>query len=229
MNSTLDGILIVDQDRKTILQNQRFVDLFNMPPHFAEQGAGDNRLRWVASMIKIPEPFIEKILHLYAHPIEVSRDEMELRDGTILDRYSSPVVGQDGKCYGRIWTFRDITARKQTENALLESNEKFGQLAENISDVFWITSPDMQQVHYVSPAFARIWGHSVESLYANARVWSDAIPLAERERVLASFARLIAGEQSVSEEFRIAHPGGEMRWIHSAGFKSAMPRARSFD
>jgi PAS domain S-box-containing protein len=109
-------------------------------------------------------------------------------------------------------------ARKQTEKDLNQSHEKFRQLAENISDVFWITSPDMRQVHYVSPAFEQIWGHSVETLYADARQWCDAIAPEERERVLATFGRLMADAQSVSEEFRITRPNGEVRWISSRGF-----------
>ena len=68
-----------------------------------------------------------------------------------------------------------ITERKQVENALRESNEKFQLLADNITDAFWIRSPDMSVVHYVSPAFERIWGRSAASLYANPQEWSDFI------------------------------------------------------
>src|SRR6185369_16891174 len=61
---------------------------------------------------------------------------------------------------------QDISERKQTENALRESHEQFHQLADNITDAFWIRSPDMSQVHYVSQAFERIWGRTADSLSA---------------------------------------------------------------
>ena len=138
VNSSIDGILVINQDRRMILQNQRFVDLFKMPPHIAEEAGDENRLRWVTKMIKNPEPFFEKIRQLYAHPDETSCDEIELNDGTILDRYSSPVKGKDGKYYGRIWTFRDITERKKFEAKLFQSQkmETVGKLAGGIAHEF---------------------------------------------------------------------------------------------
>ena len=66
-------------------------------------------------MAKNPTQFAERVAYLYSHPGEISRDEIELKDGTIFDRYSSPVVGKDGTYYGRIWAFRDITQRKKME------------------------------------------------------------------------------------------------------------------
>ena len=118
VNSSIDGIIVVDQHRKMSLLNQRLIDLFKMPRHIAERGSNENRLQWVADVVKNSEPFVQKVLSLYARPNEISHDEIELKDGTILDRYTSPANGKDGKYYGRIWTYRDITARKRAEEAL---------------------------------------------------------------------------------------------------------------
>jgi PAS domain S-box-containing protein len=114
---------------------------------------------------------------------------------------------------------RDITARKREAEELRESEEKFRQLAENIRDVFWITSPDLQQVLYVSPAYERLWGRSAAKASEHPHEWSDAIVPEDRDRVYASFARLTTGEANVSEEFQIARPNGELRWVHSRGFQ----------
>jgi PAS domain S-box-containing protein len=115
VHSALDGILIVDRNGKKILQNQQMAKLWNIPPEFAEEADDRRQLEWVTDQVKNPEQFSKRIAHLHAHPDEVSQDEVELVNGTFFDRYSAPVRGKDGKDYGRIWAFRDITERKKSE------------------------------------------------------------------------------------------------------------------
>ena len=114
---------------------------------------------------------------------------------------------------------RSDRERKGTEEALRESEEKFRQLAANVTDVFYMTSPDLQEMHYVSPAYEEIWGHSVESLFANPHQWAEAVMPEDRERTVTAFGMLAADEPSVSVEFRIVRPDGDVRWILSRGFQ----------
>ena len=125
LDSTLDGILVVDTQGKRVIQNQRFLEVFEVPEEIGS-GSGDTKmLRHVVSQTKNPQQFRERVAYLYAHPDEYGREEIELADGRVFDHYSAPVRDKAGEHYGRIWVFRDITERRRTEDQLLASNEAF--------------------------------------------------------------------------------------------------------
>jgi PAS domain S-box-containing protein len=134
INSTIDGVLVLDAQGKKILQSQRMNDLLEIPTHLAADPDGEKQLQWVMDRAKNPGQFIEKVVFLNAHPEMSGHDEIELKKGTILDRHSSPVIGKDGKCLGRIWTFRDITERKHAEEARQKEQEFLAAVFENVTD-----------------------------------------------------------------------------------------------
>jgi two-component system sensor histidine kinase/response regulator len=123
VNSALDGILVIDNEGKKIIQNQRMAELWSIPQEFADAIDDRQQLEWVIKQSKYPQQFIERVTYLYAHPDEISHDEIELVDGKVLDRYTAPVRGKDGKHYGRIWSFRDVSERKRTELALRDAKK----------------------------------------------------------------------------------------------------------
>ncbi|MEN6622012.1 MAG: PAS domain S-box protein [Smithella sp.] len=115
VEATIDGILIVDGYGKKILINQQLLNIWKVPQHIRDDKDDESLLQYVTSITKFPEKFLEKVSYLYDHPEETSRDEIEFKDGMVLDRYSAPVRSKDGKYYGRIWTFRDVTDQKREE------------------------------------------------------------------------------------------------------------------
>jgi PAS domain S-box-containing protein len=112
---------------------------------------------------------------------------------------------------------RDMTERKKAERVVQESQERFRQLAEHISEVFWMTDPEKQHMLYISSAYEDIWGQSCESLYASPQSWLDAIHPEDRARVLdAALHKQVIG--TYDEQYRILRPDGAVRWISDRAF-----------
>jgi len=121
VNSSIDGIMVVDSEQRKIIQNQRVNDLWKIPPEIADDPDANKQLQWVMKMTRDPAKFLERVLRLKSHPEEINRGEIELKDGTVMDRYSGPVVGKKGEYFGRITTFRDITEQSQARKELEEN------------------------------------------------------------------------------------------------------------
>ncbi len=118
VESSLDGIKVVDAAGKIILQNERTNELWDLPPEIASCDDNPRILDFAISQTKHPLEAAQKIAELFANPDLVNRDEIELVTGKILDRYSAPVRDRAGHYYGRIWTFRDITEARAREQRL---------------------------------------------------------------------------------------------------------------
>jgi len=127
--SSIDGILVVDENGKILSFNQRLVELWGIPPDVIESRSDKRALQSVTDKLADPEGFIHKVKLLYESRHETSRDEIFLKDGRSFDRYSAPMLGAHGKYYGRVWYFRDITERKRVEEDLKQT---MGKLRKNL-------------------------------------------------------------------------------------------------
>jgi len=132
LNSSIEGILVVNNQGKKILQNQRTIELWKIPKEIADNPDDQMQVDHVMHLTKDPDQFVSQVKYLYSHPDETTRDEIELTDGTVLDRYSAPVIGSDGRNHGRIWSFHDITNRKRTEE---EREKLINELKDALADV----------------------------------------------------------------------------------------------
>lgn len=112
-----------------------------------------------------------------------------------------------------------ITEKEKTQTALMESESRFRQLAENIREVFWIVSPNWSVVEYISPTYEDVWGRSCQSLYKNPFSWTEAIVEEDRDEVERFIAKKSAGDYSniVFPTYRIKKPDGAIRWISAKG------------
>jgi two-component system cell cycle sensor histidine kinase/response regulator CckA len=112
---------------------------------------------------------------------------------------------------------RREVARQAAEAGLHESEERFRQLAENMNQVFWMTDLSKGQMLYISPAYEKVWGRSLESLRAAPFTWLEAIHVEDRERVRqAALTQQALGRYD--ETFRVVRPDGSVRWVRDRAF-----------
>lgn len=123
---------------------------------------------------------------------------------------------QTGAPLRMVGTTHDITEKRKAEQTLQESESRFRELADNISEVFWIRDPRNGGVLYVSPAYEKIWGLPCEGLYRSQHTWLDTIHPEDRGRVHTAASRVAGGQYD--EIYRIIRPDRTIRWIHDRAY-----------
>jgi len=131
--TSIDGILAVDNEGHSLLFNTHFGEMWKIPRQVLDEKDDKRMLECVSKQLKNPEEFGRKVAYLYEHKDEKSRDEIEFIDGRCFDRYSAPLLGVDGKFNGRIWYFRDITERKASEQQLRERTDELTRFTYAVS------------------------------------------------------------------------------------------------
>ncbi|GFO55381.1 hypothetical protein GMSM_23880 [Geomonas sp. Red276] len=136
--TSLDGILAVDERGRIISSNGRFAEIWGVPTEVLAAGSYEILLGHLTGKIKEPELFLATLEHLASHRDEKSRCELGLKDGRILDQYSSAMVDQNGRSLGRVWYFRDVSERHRLEEQLRQSQkmESIGTFAGGIAHDF---------------------------------------------------------------------------------------------
>ncbi len=117
IESTRDGLLVVDLTGKFISFNEKFIDMWHIPSHIIDSRDDSAALSFVSDQLQDPDGFIKKVQELYAQPDAESSDVLQFKDGRIFERYSRPQKIKE-KCVGRVWSFRDITIRKKAEEQI---------------------------------------------------------------------------------------------------------------
>jgi len=137
-----------------------------------------------------------RILQLEKEKLELLEIRNQLLDGKVEKQVEKQVEGQI----------------QESNKALLDSNDIFRQFAENSYGVILIREISFSRLLYVSPAYEKLWGKSCDSLYQNPDSWMDSLHPEDRDRIVQVYQSK-AKIGFFSEEYRIVHPSGMIRWI----------------
>jgi PAS domain S-box-containing protein len=137
-------------------------------------------------------------------------------DGTVrwIAGRGRALYARDGPPLRMVGTLVDVTDR-HAEQRLRESEERLRQVAEHVDAVLFVAEPDLSRVHYVSPAYERVFGRPVETLYESPKSFIDAVHPDDRGRVAATMA---AQDRSGAIEYRVVRPDGSVRWVRDRMF-----------
>lgn len=164
--STIDGILVVDDSDHIILANKQFCINLGIPEDLLS--AGDDRAvrEVVIGKVEDPSAFIERVNYLNNNRNETSTDELRFKNGQIFERYSAPLVDSRGGYRGRIWYFRDVTDRKRKEDVLRRLSSVVEQ-----SPVSVVITDLQGDITYVNHKFTKTSGYEAgEVLGKNPRI-----------------------------------------------------------
>lgn len=138
----------------------------------------------------------------------------------LLNTLKTPLLDAEGHVIGVLGVSRDITKREQAEKALSESNLRFLQMAESVSDAFWLcdaSDPENSAIIYVNPAYEHIWQCPAEEVYQNSSFWFSRLSAENRTSIETAFIKFLQGQQEYDEIFDIHLPDGRSRTIHEKG------------
>lgn len=139
LESTADGILVVTTDGSIAGSNEQFTKMWNIPADLVSSHDDEKLLEYVLSQLVDPSVFVAKVRELYAEPEAESLDLLEFQDGRTFERYSRPqrIANQ---IVGRVWSFRDITARRSAQRQAQEALAELAEQAEQLKQLAYSDS-----------------------------------------------------------------------------------------
>ncbi len=211
LNSTADGILVVDQAGQVIFNNRRFCELWHIPDNIISSKNDKKLLDFVSDQLSDPDVFISRVNDLYISQRE-AYDTINFRDGRVFERFTAPLL-RDGKIRGRVWSFRDITEQQLLVKMLQSERDRF-QTYLDITEVMIVVINIENRVELINNKGCEILGYSHDQIIG--KKWIDQfIPARSQKNVTEIFQQIINGEikSNTYAENLIVNSKGEERII----------------
>ena len=209
LESTADGILVVDSVGKISTFNHRFLEMWRIPDSIVAEKDDKKAIDFVLSQLKYPNVFVSKVMDLYSTPDLESNDILEFKDGRVFARYSRPQQINGVNC-GRVWSFRDLTPQLKADESIRESEKMLQSVFSSIQDGLCVIDTSLDIIRLNGAAerlfncgrLSAIGKKCHQVLYKRDGPCKDCLA-----------ARAIKTKQLQTGECRIANCAGEDRWL----------------
>src|SRR6185312_16089210 len=117
LDSTADGLVVVDANGRITGVNRRLTDMWMLPESFWFNPKDEPALAQMLDQLSHPDIFMAKVDELARHPDMETSDVLTFKDGRVFERFSKPQL-VDGEVVGRVWSFHDVTEQARLESEL---------------------------------------------------------------------------------------------------------------
>jgi PAS domain S-box-containing protein len=210
LESTADGLLVIDRAGKIVDYNKKFAQMWRIPQDILDTGDDATAINHVLSQLTDPNDFLSKVQELYKNPLELSFDVLRFKDGRIFERYSQPQKLGD-IVVGRVWSFRYVTDRTQVQETLKESECRYRTIFESTGTAMVIIEEDTN-VGFANKEFFRLTGYTQDDIDSR-KSWTEFVHKDDLNRMIEQHQKRRAGSDDALRqyEFRLLTKSGEIR------------------
>lgn len=211
LSSSLDSIWSIDKNYNIIYTNDRFAEEFEL--------AYGKRLSKGTNLLEaLPDELSTVWKKRYDAVFKNERirftERFQFDNRTLVfDIVMNPIVIEDKVMAVSVFT-KDISEQELAKESLKISEENFRQIAENVSEIFWLRNAENTEMIYVNPAFQTTFGVSVETLYRDPNAFINSIIEEDRPRIIEAL-QIYNQNGEFDNDYRIMRPNGEIRWMNA--------------
>ncbi|GEM_PF-1541393 len=209
--TSIDGILVVNEDNNIVTYNSRFVEMWDIPIGMFEMKDDEPILKSVTGKVADPQAFLQRVKYLYKQKQETSQEEIVLKNGMVFERFSAPMIGPGNQYFGRVWYFHDITESKRLAESLKKQKDDFETIFNLVPAQIWYKDTqnnfirvNRQVCNDLGMTYDQIEGHSAEELFpafAGQYYKDDHEVLNSRKPKLGIIEQMNSAK-------------GDLRWLH---------------
>jgi PAS domain S-box-containing protein len=155
LDSTADGIMVLDHDGNIVAYNKKFLETWKIPESMTSSANRDALLSFVLDQVKDPGGFVQLAMRSYARQDAQTLDVVEFRDGRVFERYTGPQM-LGGKSVGKVLSFRDVTARRRADHEIEESLSLLRATLEATTEGILVVDNNGKMVNF-NRKFTEMW------------------------------------------------------------------------